>query len=153
MPNFEKPFILECDASDKGIGAVLLQEEGPIAFISRALRKSELNYSITERETVACLWVMEKLEYYLAGSNFDLITDHKALEEIKKKEEFGSARINRWFERLERFHFNVVYRPGSEMTRVDAISRAAAKEENNTHSDSEEDQKEKTELVGLTKEN
>lgn len=66
---------------------------------------------------------MEKCEYYLSGKMFDLTTDHKAVEEIKRKKEFGSARIKRRFERLERFQYKVIYKPGNELILADAISR------------------------------
>lgn len=63
IPDLSKPFVLETDASAEGIGAVLLQEEMPIGFISRRLSTAEQNYSITERETLAAIWAMEKYEY------------------------------------------------------------------------------------------
>lgn len=67
---------------------------------------------------------MEKLRFYLQGKEFDLITDHKAIEELKRKKECGSARIQRWFDRLERFQFDIKYRKGNEMISSDALSRA-----------------------------
>lgn len=65
---------------------------------------------------------MEKLEYYLIGKKFTLITDHKAIEFIKKKIDFGSSRTRRWFERLQRFECDVEYRKGEELVRPDALS-------------------------------
>ena len=59
------------------------------------------------------------------GKIFTLITDHKAIEELRIKNEFGSARITRWFERLERFNFTVKYIKGTRMVGADALSRAA----------------------------
>lgn len=123
-PNFEEKFILESDASDVGLGAVLRQENGPVAYISRALKGSEKNYTITERETLAAVWSMEKFSYYLQGREFLLVTDHKALEELKQKKEFGTARIRRWFEKIEQFQFKVQYRPGKTIVQSDAFSRA-----------------------------
>jgi hypothetical protein len=107
LPNFEETFILECDASGVGLGAVLRQESGPISYVSRALKGCEKNYTITERETLAAVWSMEKFSYYLTGREFILITDHKALEELKVKKDFGTARIRRWFEKLEQYQFKV----------------------------------------------
>ena len=69
---------------------------------------------------------MEKLQYYLLRWEFTLITDHKAMGELKKKAEFGSARVNRWFERLERFQYEVKYKMGLEIVEADALSRAPA---------------------------
>ncbi|KAG0442406.1 Retrovirus-related Pol polyprotein from transposon 17.6 [Dictyocoela muelleri] len=100
IPNPDKSYELETDASNTGIGAVLRQEGKPVAYISRLLNKAEQNYGITEKETLAALWAMEKLEYFLMGSRFSLITDHKAIEQLKSKVDFGSQRIQRWFQRF-----------------------------------------------------
>jgi hypothetical protein len=66
---------------------------------------------------------MEKFQYYLSGRKFVLVTDHKALEEIKSKREFGSKRIQRWFDRFEHFEFSVEHRPGEKVVVADALSR------------------------------
>jgi hypothetical protein len=124
LPDMEKEFELETDASNIGLGAVLRQENKPVAYISRSLSKSEANYSITEKEVLAAIWAMEKLQFYLVGKEFVLITDHKAMEEMKKKLEFGSSRIYRWFNRIERFQFRIRYREGKHLIAVDALSRA-----------------------------
>ncbi|KAG0435276.1 Retrovirus-related Pol polyprotein from transposon 17.6 [Dictyocoela muelleri] len=79
IPDFNIPFTLESDASNFNISAVLRQNKKPVGYISRILSKSEQKYSITEKETLAALWSMEKLEYFLLGKRFTLITDHKAI--------------------------------------------------------------------------
>ncbi|KAG0439770.1 Retrovirus-related Pol polyprotein from transposon 17.6 [Dictyocoela muelleri] len=124
IPDMNKKFTLETDASDCGLGAVLIQENVPVAYLSRVLSKSEMKYGITEKETLAALWAMEKLKYYLMGNKFTLITDHKAIEHLKSKIEFGSSRIQRWFSRIEAFDFDISYRKGIEMSSSDALSRA-----------------------------
>lgn len=129
IPDMKGNFTLETDASDKGIGAVLRQDGAPIAYISRTLNKAERNYGITDREILAGLWAMEKLAYYLDGKNFVLITDHKAIEALREKREFGSARVCRWFERLEKFNFSVKYTEGKNMVVPDALSRASQGEQ------------------------
>ncbi|MGL5692012.1 MAG: RNase H-like domain-containing protein, partial [Bacteroidales bacterium] len=130
IPKLEGSFTLETDASDEGLGAVLKQEDLPIVYISRMLRENERAYSVTEKETLAAIWAMEKLEYYLMGKEFVLVTDHKAILELKKKSEFGSNRIKRWFERIERFQFKVDHRAGQEMVQADALSRGAPRKSN-----------------------
>ena len=129
IPDPNKGFTLETDASQEGIGAALLQDGQPVAYISRTLTKSERAYGITERETLAALWAMEKLQYQLLGRKFMLVTDHKALEFMKEKKEFGSHRIQRWAERFGRFEFEVVYRKGEDMVQADALSRGATRSE------------------------
>ena len=87
------------------------------------MKGAELNYSITERELLAALWGMEKLQYYLLGVKFTVITDHKALETINEKADFGNRRILHWMDRLSLFNFNIVYREGDKNIGADALSR------------------------------
>ncbi|KAF9761956.1 Retrovirus-related Pol polyprotein from transposon opus [Nosema granulosis] len=124
IPDPKKPFTLETDASNVGIGGVLRQEGKPVAYVSRILNKAEQNYGITEKETLAALWAMEKLQYLLLGNRFTLITDHFATEQIKSKIDFGSSRIQRWFHRFERFNFDIEYRKGETLVVSDALNRA-----------------------------
>ena len=83
QPDFNKPFKIETNASNIGIAGILTQEyEGidrPIAFASRKLAEHELKYSISEKECLAILWAMEHYKYFLYGTEFIVITDHKAL--------------------------------------------------------------------------
>lgn len=82
FPNFEKNFILETDASIKGLGAVLSQqqEDGqihPVAFASRALSLQEKNYSVTDLETLAVVWAVSHFHAYLCGHDVEVRTDHR----------------------------------------------------------------------------
>lgn len=127
IPDMNKRFELETDASNIGLGAILRQEGRPVTYLSRSLTGAEKNYSISEKEVLAAMWAMEKLSYILLGREFDLITDHKAIEEIKKKRDFGSQKIYRWFESLERFQYKVIYKPGEQLIVADALSRSPKK--------------------------
>lgn len=69
---------------------------------------------------------MEKFRFYVEGKHFILITDHKAIEEVKKKKEFGSSRIHRWFSKLEMLDFEVLHRKGEDMVVAYALSRSMA---------------------------
>jgi hypothetical protein len=121
-------FVVETDASNVGVGAVLKQKDQAIAYISRSLTKSELNYIVNEKEMLAVVWALEKFRYYLTGRHFTLITDHKALEELKTQLEFGSFRVQRWFDKLARYDFVVKYMKGEELVEADALSRAPSVE-------------------------
>ena len=123
MPDDNEQFVLETDASDLGLGAVLKQNKKVIAYMSRVLKGAEKHYSITEKETLAAIWATEKLENRLIGREFILETDHKALESIRNKVDFGTGRIRRWMSRLERFNYKVVYRKCDEMVKSDTLLR------------------------------
>uniref|UniRef100_A0A9J8D6N2 Gypsy retrotransposon integrase-like protein 1 n=1 Tax=Cyprinus carpio carpio TaxID=630221 RepID=A0A9J8D6N2_CYPCA len=83
-PNFSLPFLLQTDASDRGLGAVLSQEvEGedrPVLYISRKLSKRETKYSTIEKECLAIRWAVLTLRYYLLGREFTLCSDHAPLQ-------------------------------------------------------------------------
>jgi hypothetical protein len=128
QPDHKKRFYLESDASNVGLGAVLSQmhnnELYPIAYASRKLNQAERNYGITEKEMLAAIWAMEHFQYYLKGIEFELTTDHKALEALNPKGDLKSARIHRWIDRIQNFNFTVKYRKGTENNHVDALSRS-----------------------------
>ena len=81
LPDFSRPFIVQADASETGVGAVLLQEyeDGrfPVAYVSKKLKSSELNYSVIEKECLALVFAVKKFYKYLYGKEFVLQTDHQ----------------------------------------------------------------------------
>ena len=84
LPNWSRPFILDTDASDMGIGAVLsqLQQDGSeyvVAYASRVLTKQERNYCVTHRELLAVVTFLQHFKQYLLGTPFTIRTDHSAL--------------------------------------------------------------------------
>lgn len=118
---------LIADASPVALGAVLLQfdtagEPKIISFASRSLSDVEKRYSQTEKESLALVWAVEKFYFYLAGLEFELVTDHKPLETIFKPTSKPPARIERWLLRLQAFKFKVIYKAGKENI-SDALSR------------------------------
>lgn len=74
LPNFAKPFVIESDASGKGIGAVLMPEGRPIAFLSQALKGKALNLSTYEKELPALVLSVQKWRPYLLGHRFSVLT-------------------------------------------------------------------------------
>ncbi|KAL1263544.1 hypothetical protein QQF64_006283 [Cirrhinus molitorella] len=127
--DFSLPFILEVDASHRGLGAVLSQEqEGkvrPIAFASRSLRPTErnpVNYSSMKLEFLALKWAMtEEFREYLLGHKCIVFTDNNPLSHL------GSAKLGateqRWAAQLAGFDFEIRYRPGKSNGNADALSR------------------------------
>ena len=71
---------IQTDASQKGLGAALLQHGQPICYASRALTETEQNYSNIERKTLGVVWGLEKFHYFIYGKHCTLHTDHKPLE-------------------------------------------------------------------------
>lgn len=115
------------DASPVALGAVLVQfnnngEPRIISFASKSLSAIEKRYSQTEKESLALVWSVERFYYYLAGLDFELVTDHKPLECIFKPTSKPPARIERWLLRLQAFKFKVIYRAGKDNI-ADSISR------------------------------
>jgi len=126
LPDLEKEFILQTDASNDGIGAILLQKEDgvkhPIAFASKKFLPREKNYSTIERECMAIVWGIQKFQTYLYGRNFILETDHQPLQYLQKAK-FQNGRLMRWALSLQPFRFTVHAIKGSENVGADYLSR------------------------------
>ena len=92
---------IQCDASKQGLGAVLLQDGQPVMYISRTLTETEQRYSNIERELLAVVFALERLDHYTAGYRVKVETDHQPLTSIWKKPiSSTSARIQRLLLRL-----------------------------------------------------
>eukprot|EP00057_Strongylocentrotus_purpuratus_P029010 XP_011683484.1 PREDICTED: uncharacterized protein K02A2.6-like [Strongylocentrotus purpuratus] len=118
------PTVLEVDASLKGLGACLLQNERPVAFASKSLSDAQSNYSNIERETLALVFGITRFHSYLFGNRFTVYTDHKPLETICRKP-LGSAppRLQRLLVKIQGYDCDILYKPGSQMTLPDTLSR------------------------------
>ena len=129
-PNFHRNFVLETDASVKGLGAVLSQEQEhkrlhPIAYASRALSPAEKNYSITELETLAVVWAAQRFHAYLYNHDVLILTDHSAVKAILGTPSL-SGKHARWWTKLHGAGFQKIeirHRAGRENLRADALSR------------------------------
>ena len=126
-PNMSLPFVLETDASDRGVGAVLTQvdeagEEHPVAFFSQKLLPREEKYATVEKECLAIRLGIEAFRVYLLGRPFTVRTDQRALEWLDKMRDTNS-RLTRWSLALQPYQFRVCYRPGSSNSHADALSR------------------------------
>ena len=113
------------DASNKGLGAVLLQEGKPIAFASKALTETEQRYANIERELLAVIFGCERFRTYFYGCKFQMESDHKPLEMISLKNLIAvPPRFQRALLRLQEYDMSIIYRPGKEMTLAeDGFSR------------------------------
>ena len=131
LPDNNRTFIVRTDASMKGIGACLLQSRNntlhPVKFISRKLMERETRYSTIERECLAIIWAVQKLSYYLLGSQFILQCDHQALKYLNTTT-YTNSRITRWSLILQEFKFDVQYIKGEENVIADCLSRLEGRE-------------------------
>jgi hypothetical protein len=119
-----KPVTLQVDASQQALGAALTQEGKIIAYASKSLNPTEQRYANIDREMLACVFGAERFHTYIFGKHFTIESDHKPLEIISKKPiNAASARLQRMLLRLQRYDYNIVYRPGKEMTLPDSLSR------------------------------
>ena len=126
----DHPTRIATDASQYGLGGVLLQEKQgvwrPVAYASRSLTSAETRYAAVEKEALAVTWGCERFAQYLVGKHFEIQTDHRPLVSLlgKKRLDELPVRIQRFRIRLFRFSYDVTYVPGKDQTSADALSRA-----------------------------
>ena len=125
-PDFSKPFIVSCDASNYGIGGVLNQNfDGknlPIAYASRTLSDVEINYATIEKELLAILFSVETFRPYLYGRKFTLETDHRPLVWLHNVKN-PNSKLVRWRYRLNEYDYEIIYKKGITNLNADALSR------------------------------
>ena len=122
LPNFHEPFEVETDASDIGIGAVLMQHGQPVAYLSKALGESHKHMSIYEKEFLALIMAVERWRQYLQRGEFVIKTDHKSLAYLTEQN-LHSDMQRKAMTRLMGLQFKVVYKKGKDNQAVDALSR------------------------------
>ncbi|XP_070020041.1 uncharacterized protein [Nicotiana sylvestris] len=116
-----------CDASDVAVGAVLGQRVNnmfhPVYYASKTMNDAQVNYTVTEKEFLAIVFVMEKFRPYLMGAKVIVRTDHAALRYLMTKKD-SKARLMRWVLLLQEFDLEIVDRKGSENQVADHLSRS-----------------------------
>ena len=126
LPDSAKPFVLRTDASDVGIGAVLMQDHDgklfPVSYASRKLSPRECKYSTIERECLAIVWAIQKFRVYLYGREFVLQTDHQPLIYLNRAK-FLNDRIVRRAMFLQSYAMRIESIKGSENVGADYLSR------------------------------
>jgi len=126
MPNDTGGFVLDTDACDKAIGAVLSQvqdgEEKVIAYAGGALDKREINYCVSRKELLSIVYSLRYFKQYLMGRHFRIRTDHEPLTWLRKTPEPVGQQA-RWLEIMEEYDFTVEHRPGVRHSNADALSR------------------------------
>ena len=122
LPDFSQSFVLECDASGEGIGAVLMQNNHPIAFESRKLKDYECHYSIYDKEMLAILHALTKFRQYLVGARFKVKTDHNSLKYFLEQKELNE-RQHKCLSKIQAYDFEIEYLKGKSNVVADAFSR------------------------------
>ncbi|GJQ96425.1 putative reverse transcriptase domain-containing protein [Tanacetum coccineum] len=122
LPEGSEDFIVYCDASIKGLGAVLMQREKVIAYASRQLKIHEKNYTTHDLELGAVVFSLKLWRHYLYGTKCMVFTDHKSLQHILNQKELN-MRQRRWLELLSDYDCEIRYHPGKANVVADALSR------------------------------
>lgn len=122
MPDFSKPFVLETDACNKGMGAVLMQEGRPLSYLSKAFNSKNVGFSVYEKELLALVMTVTKWKHYLMGNHFIIKTDHQALKYLLEQQ-LDTALQYKWMARLLGMDYEIHYKKGVENIAADALSR------------------------------
>ena len=122
LPDFDRPFTVETDACADGIGVVLMQQNMPIAYLSKALGERNRALSIYEKEFLALMLAVERWRPYLQRAEFIIRTDHKALCFLDDQN-LQSDLQRKAMAKLMGLQFRIVYKKGKENVAADSLSR------------------------------
>ena len=123
LPNFLKPFLIETDASGKGMGAVSMQDGHPIAYISKAFSNAHLLLSAYERELLAIVFAVQKWQHYLMMQPFIIRTDQQSLKYLLDHK-LATPFQQKWLSKLAGFDYVVEYKVWADYKAADALSWA-----------------------------
>jgi hypothetical protein len=121
LPDFNKTFELECDASGIGLGGVLLQDGKPVAYFSEKLSGPSLNYSTYDKESYALVRTLETWQHYLWPKEFVIHSDHESLKHIRIQAKLNK-RHAKWVEFIESFPYVIKHKKGKDNVTADALS-------------------------------
>eukprot|EP00253_Pinus_taeda_P013056 PITA_13056 len=122
VPDMDKDFTVCTDASKQGLGAVLMQDRGVIAYASRKLKPHEELYATHDLELAAVVLALKIWRHYLVGRSFTLKSDHQSLQYLFTQRDLN-ARQRRWSEFLSEYDFGISYIKGKENVVADALSK------------------------------
>nr|GEW51267.1 retrotransposable element Tf2 [Tanacetum cinerariifolium] len=132
-----KNFIVYCDASHKGLGVVLMQNEKVIAYASRQLKIHEKNYTTHDLELRVVVFALKMWRHYLYGTRCTVFTDYKSLQHILDQKELN-RRQRRWLELLSDYDCDIRYHPEKSNVKILEAQTEALKPENLSAEDVEE---------------
>jgi hypothetical protein len=128
IPDVEKPFVINTDASDYAVGAVLQQDIGsglqPVGFMSKKLSATQCSYSAYEKELYAILCALNEWKHYLYESTHKtvIVTDHNPLQYVLKQKKV-TPKLARWIDTLQQFNLSIIHQSGKKNIVADSLSR------------------------------
>nr|GEW08813.1 putative reverse transcriptase domain-containing protein [Tanacetum cinerariifolium] len=122
LPEGSEDFIVYYDASNKGLGAMLMQREKVISYASRQLKIHEKNYTTYDLELGAVVFPLKIWRHYMYGTKCTVFTDYKSLQHILNQKELN-MRQRQWLELLSDYDCDIHYHPGKANVVADALSR------------------------------
>jgi ribonuclease HI len=122
MPDLQKSFDIYCDVSRQGLGCVLMLEGHVIAYVSRQLRKHELNYLTHDLELAAVVHALKIWRHYVMGTKCQIYTDHKSLKYIFTQKDLN-PRQRCWLDLIEDYDLEIYYHLGKANLVADALSQ------------------------------
>jgi hypothetical protein len=122
MPDMERPFSIYCDASDQGLGCVLMQDGHVVAYASRQLRKHEEKYPTHDLELAVVVHALKIWRHYIIGKMCEVYSDHKSLKYIFTQPDLN-LRQQRWLELVKDYDLGINYHPSKANVVADALSR------------------------------
>jgi hypothetical protein len=121
-PYFTKTFIVECDASGNGIGAIIMQQGRPLDFESRSLKGKDLHKPIYENEMMAILHALKQWNPYLIGRHFKVKIDHDSLKYFLEQR-LSLEEQQKWVTNMLVYDFEIMYKKGKQNVVADSLSR------------------------------
>ncbi|KAL4342538.1 hypothetical protein GQ457_08G013440 [Hibiscus cannabinus] len=126
LPDFREEFTIEADASDLGVGAMLIQKGKPLAFFSRSLGSRHQALSVYEKEMLAVLMAVKKWSSYLIGRHFKIRTDHKSLRFLAENQAVTHSQ-QKWVMKMMGYDYEVCYKKGINNVVANGLSRRPLK--------------------------
>ena len=127
MPDLNRKFLVKCDASGEGCGALLMQKDDNgdryvVEYASKRFSEVEKRYPVIEQEGYAIMYAITRWQHYLLGAEFDLLTDHRPLVWLQAKKDCR-GKLGRWALRLAEYNFKIHHVAGKDNEDADALSR------------------------------